>query len=103
MRENTVNINTFVDLLVKSIELHQLMGLKPKFGDPATNIPINSSNRSGEPTSERHVELQKKLAVINTLPEDQQAAARLDLLRSIVPFPMNDSSDTQPNLPKKES
>ena len=74
MRDNTTNIQAMMTMIQQSIELHQSLGLKPRFGDPKLNININVGGTAGgnELQSERFKRL-KELAerYAKASPEDQ--------------------------------
>lgn len=64
MRDNTTNIQIMMSMIRESIELHQSLGLKPKFGDPKLNININVGGRAGGEGSEIQSERFKRLKAL---------------------------------------
>ncbi|MFH0989903.1 MAG: hypothetical protein V1799_07800 [bacterium] len=66
MRDNTENLVRWVDMIDKSIEIHQSLGLKPRFGDPTINMQVNVGdggqvNISQSERNERFVRIQTQL------------------------------------------
>ena len=61
LRDNTDNLVRMMDAIVSSIEVHQTLGLKPKFGDPTINLNVNvgagSQVNIGNTQSERNARL----------------------------------------------
>lgn len=64
MRDNTTNIQIMMSMIRESIELHQSLGLKPKFGDPKLNININVGGRAGGEGSEIQSERFRRLKAL---------------------------------------
>lgn len=63
LRDNTDNLVRMMEAIVDSIEVHQTLGLKPKFGDPTINLNVNVGSGSqvhiGNTQSERNTRLEE--------------------------------------------
>ena len=64
MRDNTSNIQAMMTMIKDSIELHQSLGLKPKFGDPKLNVTVNIGATHGQEGTELQSERLKRLKAL---------------------------------------
>ena len=64
LRDNTDNLVRMMEAITESIEVHQTLGLKPRFGDPTVNLNVNVGaggqvNIGKNTQSERNVRLEE--------------------------------------------
>lgn len=64
LRDNTDNLVRMMEAIVDSIEVHQTLGLKPRFGDPTVNLNVNVGaggqiNIGSSTQSERNTRLEE--------------------------------------------
>ena len=88
LKDNTYNLETFVEMIDKSISIHQSLGLKPKFGDPVLNLHVNvgqggTANVNTELQSERFNRLKAKSEELAKLPPEQREEARKAMLKEL--------------------
>ena len=88
LKDNTYNLETFVDMIDKSVKIHQSLGLKPKFGDPVLNLHVNvgqggTANVNTELQSERFNRLKAKSEELAKLPPEKREEARKAMLKEL--------------------
>ncbi len=102
MRDNSSNIQIMMGMIKDSIELHQSLGLKPKFGDPKLNININVGGTAGgdgtELQSERFRRLKMLAETYSKASPEQRDALRQGILNETIrqhPQPTEKPVDAQ--------
>lgn len=89
LRDNSANIDMLVNMVAKSIEIHQSLGLKPKFGDPTLNLQINLGTGGQPAASESQTERYKRLKAftdeLNSVPPEKREMKRRELLSRLFP------------------
>ena len=91
LKDNTTNLDTFVDMIERSVKIHQSLGLKPKFGDPQFNLQVNigqmnngqNTNVNMEPQSERYARLKAVADKMASMAPEEREKARAELLGSM--------------------
>ena len=86
MRDQADNIRLMQDLINEGIDLHEKMGLKPKFGDPAQNMQTNLGMDDKETENmKRSREMQRRIAEIRKLPSAEQEQKMEEYKRELFP------------------
>jgi hypothetical protein len=84
MRDNTANLQALVSMVEKSIEIHQSLGLKPRFGDPKINLSVNvgagGTLQVNELQSERVKRLRDIVAALENADPEERVRLRQELL-----------------------
>ena len=94
MRDNLANIQGMMGMIKDSIELHQSLGLKPRFGDPKLNININVGGTAGGDGTELQSERFKRLKLLadkysNASPDEKVALRQAVLDETIRQHPQS--------------
>jgi hypothetical protein len=105
MRDQADNIRLMQDLINEGIDLHEKMGLKPKFGDPAQNMQTNLGMDDKETENmKRSREMQRRIAEIRKLPSAEQEQKMEEYKRELFPGIADAKyTDIKPDDAKKDT
>jgi hypothetical protein len=94
IRDTRDDIELFSNLIDKSLELHQSLGLKPKFGDPQMNITVNVGGQPGN--TETYGERERRLRAFAESIKDLSLEERSAKIRESMgwsPYPVTDAKE----------
>ena len=102
MRDQADNLRLMKDLLTDLLEIHKVMGLKPKFGDPAQNLQANMGTNANEVDSmKRSREIRRRIDEIKKLPAAEQEQKMDEFKRELIDGTVDAKfTDIKPEEPK---
>lgn len=107
MRDNTDMLQALVDMVAKSIEIHQWLGLKPKFGDPTINLQVNVGNGGqvniGQTETERFNRLKALEESMKGLPQEEKDRRLKEIFLKRIAADAVDAQFVKQKLEEEES